>query len=231
MESGKRGSDIYFKFQRVQKEAYIFSGLGADERVFQKLDLSAFRVNYIKWIPPEKSESIQNYAKRLLVQVNSANPILIGLSFGGLVAIEVAKLLDTRKVIIISSVKTKRDMPFYYRIAGVLHLHKLFPATIFKSAGFIANWFFGVKSTEEKNLLKQVLKETDAVFLKWAIDRLLRWSNKAELENIVHIHGNKDRLFPICFIKCDVTIQDGGHLMVYNRAEELTAIIKQEIQL
>ena len=78
----------------MTKELYIFSGLGADERVFQRLDFPGFSTTFIKWIVPQDKETIENYATRLLDQITTTNPTLIGLSFGGLIAVEVAKQID-----------------------------------------------------------------------------------------------------------------------------------------
>ena len=99
---------------KLKKELYIFSGLGADERVFQRLDFSGFSPTFIKWIVPQDKETIENYATRLLDQITTTNPTLIGLSFGGLIAVEVAKQIDTEKVILIASAKTKKEIPFYW---------------------------------------------------------------------------------------------------------------------
>ncbi len=115
----------------MTKELYIFSGLGADERVFQRLDFPGFSTTFIKWIVPQDKETIENYATRLLDQITTTNPTLIGLSFGGLIAVEVAKQIDTEKVILIASAKTKKEIPFYYRFAGQLGLQKLLPTRLF----------------------------------------------------------------------------------------------------
>ena len=84
------------------REIYLLSGLGADERVFDFLDLSQYKVNYIRWIIPLKNELITDYASRLCTQIHSARPLLIGVSFGGMIAIEIGKLIPTEKIILIS---------------------------------------------------------------------------------------------------------------------------------
>jgi pimeloyl-ACP methyl ester carboxylesterase len=162
----------------LRKELYIFSGLGADKRVFQRLDFSVFSTTFIKWIVSQDRETIENYATRLLDQIRTTKPTLIGLSFGGLIAVEVAKQIDTEKVVLIASAKTKKEIPFYYRFAGQLRLHKLLPTRLLKSSNFIKNWFFGTSSTFEKQLLKQILIETNPTFLKWAIDKVARWTTE-----------------------------------------------------
>lgn len=213
----------------MTKEIYILSGLGADERVFQKLDFSGFSITFIKWIIPQEQETIENYAKQLIDQITTTRPILIGLSFGGIMAVEIAKQVETEKVILIASAKTKKEIPFYYRIAGFLRLHKIMPTRLLKSSNFITNWFFGTTSTFEKQLLKQILIDTDPSFLKWAIDKIARWTNQTQTKNIFHIYGTSDRILPFKFVKCNYTIKNGGHLMTLNKVDELNIILRQQL--
>ncbi len=211
----------------MSKHIYIFSGLGADESVFQLLDFSGFSISFIQWIIPNKGETIENYATRLIAgQITTKRPTLIGLSFGGLIAVEAAKQLETGKVILIASAKTKKEIPFYYRWTGRLRFHKLLPASLLKQSNFISNWFFGAITSFDKQLLKTIFRNTDPVFLKWAIDKALRWTNQTELENVKHIHGTADRILPFCFIKCDLEVKNGGHFMTINKAGELTRTIR-----
>lgn len=211
------------------KHLYIFSGLGADQRVFQKLDFADFSTTFIEWIPPTEQESIEKYATRLLTQIDSPKPILIGLSFGGLMAVEIAKQTPTTQVILIASAKSEKEIPYYYRLAGRMSLHRILPSSILKHSNFITNWFFGAKSSFEKELLKQILADTDALFLKWAIDKVVRWTNRASVRNVFHIHGTYDRILPVRYVKCDVEIDGGGHFMTLSHAEKLSEIIVEQL--
>lgn len=211
------------------KQLYLFSGLGADERVFQRLDFSGYTVTFIQWLVPATDETLENYARRLCTQITTPFPVLIGLSFGGIVAVEVAKQIETQQVILLASAKNKREIPFYYRWAGSLRLHRLLPVALLKRSNGVSNWLFGAHSTLEKQLLKSVLADTDPLFLKWAIDKIARWKNTAELRNIRHIHGTSDRLLPIRFVKSDARIEKGGHFMTLGNSEEVTACIRQAL--
>lgn len=213
----------------MKKKLYIFSGLGADERVFQKLDFSEYTTNFIKWIEPLDQETIEQYSLRLITQISSENPIIIGLSFGGIIAVEVAKLIATENIILIASAKTKNEIPFYFRLIGKLKIHKFIPIRILKSSNFITNWFFGINSKFDKNLLKQILNDTDPKFLKWAIDCIVSWQNKNKIVNLVHIHGTKDRIFPFRYSKSSFFIKGGGHFMTMNKINELNEILKEQI--
>src|SRR5436190_18262313 len=122
------------------KQIFIFSGLGADERVFKYLEFPGCKTTFIKWAVPIENETLQEYAKRLTEQITLEKPVLIGLSFGGIVATEVSKLIDTEKLILIASAKTFKEIPFYFRIAGKLNLHKLLPANSLKQQSVVSNW-------------------------------------------------------------------------------------------
>ncbi|MDN3707433.1 alpha/beta hydrolase [Myroides ceti] len=213
----------------MTKEIYIFSGLGADERVFKNLDFSGFHPVFIKWIIPQKTEKIEEYAKRLLDQIKTTKPILIGLSFGGIIAVEVAKQIKTKNIILLASAKIKNEIPFYYRYFGMFGIHKFLPVKLLKTSNFITNWIFGTKSISEKQLLKEILIDTDEVFLEWAIDKIICWQNKTEPTNIFHIHGTADYILPLCFIRTDAVIKDGGHLMTLNKADEINKILQEKL--
>jgi pimeloyl-ACP methyl ester carboxylesterase len=207
------------------KQIYLFSGLGADYRAFEKLDFTGYETHHIQWIQPENRESIAQYAKRISGQIKTENPILIGLSFGGMVAVEVSKLVKTEKVILIASAKTKFEIPFYYRWAGQINLHKVLPLQWLIKANAINDWAFGVTSNSDKLLLKSILKDTDLLYLKWALNALVKWSNTDENHAIYHIHGTSDKILPFRYVNSQYVIKIGGHLMTVNKA----ALVSQEV--
>lgn len=211
------------------KKVYVFSGLGVDKRVFQKVDFGNLDIKFVDWIEPRKAEKIQEYAQRISIKIDSENPILIGLSFGGIIAVEVAKTIAIEKLILIASAKTRNEIPMLYRILGKLKIHNFIPAPFLKSANCISNWFFGAQTPSDKILLKQILEETDNKFLYWAIDKVVTWKNLQIPLNYVHIHGLNDRILPIKNIKTDYKIQGGGHFMTVNKSEEISKLLKKII--
>jgi pimeloyl-ACP methyl ester carboxylesterase len=212
------------------KNLYLFSGLGADKRAFQNLDLSDYNIHFIEWIQPDKNESIESYSKRLTQQIKPPNPILIGVSFGGMIAIEVAKLIETEKIIIISSAKTKSEIPFYYKLVGLSKLNKIIDANLFSKMSGVNYWMFGVENENDKKLLNDIIQDTNPEFLNWATDKIINWKNQLDHGNLKHIHGTSDKILPIRFVRCDVKVNDGGHFMIVNKADELSTIIKQLIE-
>lgn len=210
------------------KPIYFVSGLGADERIFQWLRYDNFRPVHIKWIPPEKGEPIESYAKRLSEQIEDKKPVIVGLSFGGMIAVEMAKQVSSEKVVLLSSVKKSAEVPFYFKIFRAFPIHRIFPfKSVLWAVYWLANWLFGPEGKEEKALLKTVLKETDPHFLKWALHKVVVWKNKDVPDNLVHIHGSRDRIFPFRFVSPNYTVEGCGHLMVMNRAEEISNLLEK----
>ncbi len=211
------------------QDVYILSGLGVDERVFKNIDFGKFNPIFIKWIQPKTHESIESYANRLLEQITSKQPILIGLSFGGMMAVEIGKLIETDKIILLSSAKTKKEIPNYYKLSGKLNLHNLLPSIVLKQNNIVTNWFFGTNQKSEKDLLTQILKDTDSKLLKWSIDKIVKWKNDFIPYNVVHIHGNKDKILPINFVECDYVIENAGHFMTMTNADEISKLLQKII--
>ncbi|MFN0082098.1 MAG: alpha/beta fold hydrolase [Ferruginibacter sp.] len=209
------------------KNIYVISGLGADERVFYKTDFANNNVVFLKWVLPEKNESIENYSLRLTKKIVHKNPILVGLSFGGMMAMEVAKHITTEKIILISSAKTRHELPPFYRAVGKINLQKIIPSFFLLRANVFSNWAFSNRTLDDKKMLDSMMRETDIVFLKWAIDKILHWQNTTVYKNVVHIHGKKDRILPFKNIRTSSVIENGAHLMIITQAEEVNAILKE----
>ena len=140
------------------RKVYIFSGLGVDKRVLEKIDFGDIEIEFVDWITPIHNESIQAYAKRISSNFDFKKPILIGLSFGGIMAVEISKLIDTKKVILIASAKNKNEIPFIYRTLGKLKLNRIIPTSLIQQPNIILYWMFGIKHKGDKNLLKKNIK-------------------------------------------------------------------------
>ncbi|MGC1307984.1 MAG: alpha/beta hydrolase [Phormidesmis sp.] len=213
------------------KPVYFVSGLGADERIFQWLRYDGFRPVHIHWLPPQRAETIEHYAKRLTAQIKDENPIVVGLSFGGLIAIEIAKQITTEKIILLSSVRERAEVPFYFKAFRGFPIHRIFPfKSILWAVYWLADWLFLPESSDEKALLKTVLKETDPKFLKWALHKVVIWKNAEIPDNLVQIHGKRDRIFPYRFVAPNYTIEDSGHLLVMSRAAAVSDLLETLIE-
>lgn len=206
---------------------YFISGLGADERVFQFLHLKGIPHRFIRWLGPLKGESMGNYCIRLLDQIKrDEEVVLIGISFGGIIAQELSKLISVRLVIIISSIKTHHEFSWPLKLVRWTQLHRMVPFWLMRlSNRYTANYFFGVKGRNESKLLHQIIIDTDPHFLVWAIHVLMNWRNENYPASLMHIHGTSDRIFPIGYIQQPIEIPSGGHFMIVTQSEAIEQLI------
>lgn len=214
---------------------YFISGLGADERVFKNICIPGSSVKYLRWTRPEKNESIISYANRLKEQCTEINPVIVGLSFGGMMAMEMARIMPVRKVILISSVKTREELPPWLKLSGKLKLPQLLPDKslasfrAYKMLRPIQNYFLGVTNDEERQIANEYRDNVDPVYLKWSIGQVCNWKNPPLPDKIFHIHGTADHIFPIRRIRPTHIIEGGGHFMIMNKTPEINAILQSLI--
>jgi pimeloyl-ACP methyl ester carboxylesterase len=204
----------------------LISGLGADSTVFRNLTFDASaKIHYLDWIPPKPKESLRAYALRMAEGIDTSAPFsLIGLSFGGMLATEISNVLKPQRTVLVSSVSIIRDFPWHFHLAGRLRANKLIPALRPKTVPrFIAS-FFGAETKDDALFFNELLERTDPHFSKWAIDSILKWDRRESPASLIRIHGDKDNVLPISG-KIDYLIKDGGHFMIYNRADEISKIL------
>jgi pimeloyl-ACP methyl ester carboxylesterase len=210
---------------------YFISGLGADRRAFRNLRFpKEYNCVYLDWISPTPNESLESYADRISAIIETSEPFyLIGLSFGGMLAAEITKKLRPVHTFLISSTPVFSELPWYYKIAGKLRLHRAVPLSLMKTSNSIGLKFLGAKTQDEKLLLQQLVTDSDPRFIKWALNCILTWRNTERPKNITHIHGDADYILPITHGKPDYVIMSGSHFMVYSKANEIMKIIMKEI--
>lgn len=208
---------------------YIISGLGADKRMFQNYSFDDFNVIHIDWILPLEKETLQNYASRISENITDENAILIGLSFGGMLSVEISKIKKFKRIFLLSSAKTMFEIPLYYRVLGKLNLLEIIPVSFLKSVNFLTNFVFGAKTNSEKILLKDIIRNTENSFMKWALYQIINWKNKDFEENIFHIQGNRDLILPHYFVKYDYLIEGGTHFMTLNQSKKIEQIILRNL--
>jgi pimeloyl-ACP methyl ester carboxylesterase len=209
---------------------YCISGLGADEKIFKHLSVPDYTLKCLSWLLPEVNESMAAYARRMAAQITEKNPILLGVSFGGMMAIEIAKHIPVHRLILVSSVKSDVEIPRWMKWVGRLRIYKLVPPTFYRHAGRLGDWRLGVSSEEERALVAAYRRSSDLGYLKWAIRQILQWHNNWVPPHTLHIHGEGDRIFPVTRIKDSVIVKGATHFMVYNKAGEVGKYISAFLQ-
>ena len=203
---------------------YAISGLGADGRVFDQLNLDV-PIYLIRWIEPGKEESLEAYALRLSAQVDTNDEaVFIGVSFGGMIAMALNKHIHPLLIILISSVENNDELPFIYKLTGKTGIIQHLPTRWLKPPKRIATWLFRAK---EKKIFHAILHDTDTTFVKWAIGAVGTWKEKGKHQHVIRIHGTRDRILPLSKGISAITIANGGHFMIVDKAPEISCIINR----
>lgn len=204
--------------------------MGVDDRLFQNLNLKNCTIHFIKWKALSKNESLESYALRLSQQIDQSSPfVMIGVSFGGMLCIEIAKKLNPVKTFLISSTKINKELPFKIRVWRYFPVYKILNDRFFITASLFAKKQFGINSKKQALLFKDMLKHSPKNYFNGAVNCILKWENNIIPDNIVHIHGTADKIIPLKNLTCDYIIKDGTHFMVMNDAAEISTIINKEL--
>ena len=209
---------------------YLVPGLAAGPEIFENLELdkNKYELHYLKWNRPlALEEDIDNYACRLSDEIKHKNPVLIGVSFGGIMVQEMAKFVNPQKIIIISSVKNKSELPKKFKMARFTKIYKLFPTKVVANFEDYAQYFLGKSLKKRADLYKKYLSIRSEKYLKWAIYNVLKWEQKDITQNVTHIHGTKDHVFPIKNINSCINIEGGNHVMIITKAKKISKIIDE----
>ena len=210
---------------------YQVSGLGANEKAFKYLKLNpGFETVYIPWLQPEKDESLESYTQRMAENIDTSEEfMLMGLSFGGIIVQEMNRFLNPKLTILISTVKSREELPLFMKFSAKTNLHKLVPPKFITSDNGLSYALFRKLYSTKLPDLKEFFEFRDPYYLKWSMDRIVNWKNHIEVNNYVHFHGDKDVIFPFSRIKNAIRIPGGTHVMVMQKAKKLSELLNEEL--
>ncbi len=206
--------------------------MGVNENIYRNLKLEGCTILHIKWVTPFKNETLPDYAMRLSEQIDTSQPFaLIGVSFGGMCSVEIAKKLNPVKTFVVSSNKTRSEVPFKIKMWSNIPLYKKLSDTVYKRSAMFLQKQFGVVNKEHRERFAQMLNSAPENYFKGAVHCILSWKNEEIPENIIHIHGTADQILPYSkILNCDYSIKNGTHFMIINRAQEINKIINEELR-
>tara|TARA_R110002072_G_scaffold72354_1_gene172994 strand:- start:13612 stop:14289 length:678 start_codon:yes stop_codon:yes gene_type:complete len=198
---------------------YFVPGLAAGREIFKNISLpdDQFKVHIIEWKIPENKETIAEYAQRMAAEVKEENAVLIGVSFGGVMVQEMSAYLKLKKIIIISSVKTKHELPLRLQFARKTLAYKLVPTKLVISADDLTKFAIGPKTKKRLEMYQEYLSVRNEHYLDWAIENMVCWDRETADQNVIHIHGDEDLVFPIEKIKDCIVVKGGTHIMILNK--------------
>ena len=198
---------------------YLMPGMAANTSIFEYIQLpkDRFEIHRLEWMMPLHKETLSSYAQRMSLKVTHDNPVLIGVSFGGVLVQEMSLCIKVKKIVIISSVKSNNELPRKMYVARLLKLYKLLPTRLVAHFNKLPSYDFGQVIKKRLALYQKYLSINDKKYLDWAIFNMVCWDRNETIPNIIHIHGNKDTVFPIHKISNCIVVDGGTHIMILNK--------------
>ena len=215
---------------------YLMPGMAASPKIFELIKFPPnYKIIYLTWIKPNLNETLKSYAKRMSILINDINPVLIGVSFGGILVQEISKHIKVKKLIIISSVKSKVELSLSMKFAKKTGIHHLLPLNWIDDLEKLLLFVFGPSIKARVDTYKKYLSERDPDYLKWSINQIVNWKQIKYDKNIIHIHGEKDKVFPLNYLERNknfITIKNGTHATILRDStwfsKNLPLIIKKD---
>ena len=197
----------------------MMPGMAANSKIFDFISLPEnFNIHYLEWEMPLGNESIQEYSSRISKKIKGKNIVLIGVSFGGIVVQEISKFIKTHKIIIISSIKTKNELPLMMQLGRKTRAYKFFNVKWIDDFESLALFVFGPIIKNRIELYRKYLSVRDKNYLNWSIDQLVNWNQKNPPKKVIHIHGVNDLVFPSVYIKKAIFLKGGTHAIILRKA-------------
>jgi pimeloyl-ACP methyl ester carboxylesterase len=211
---------------------YFISGMGADHRAFSFLTLpKGFHAVHINWIPPHDKETLRAYALRLADQIDRSKPfVLIGLSMGGMMAVEIAKQFPPVCTILISSIPIAAHLPRYYKTAVKINATKLLPPALIKAA---VRFKYALirRPSPTRQLIYSMLEEGNDQFLKWAMVAVPQWDNDKVPYPFFQIHGTSDKVLPIRLTRPTHIIPNAGHTLIMSHPAIINTMLREILSI
>jgi esterase/lipase len=216
----------------TDQKIYLIPGLGADGRMYTPQLKVLKNTVVLEHQKPKPGETLIQYAHRLTEKIDTSGPFtLIGTSLGGILAIEMSRIIRPDRVVIISSVKHRGEMPLWIRAMKYLRLHRLVTGEVFV-------WFsksnlkrlVTKRDTDVTRLLVDMHRDADTDFVTWAINEVVNWQGKPDHRpDVIHLHGTRDILFPSYKIKQATFIKGGSHVMVLTQSQAVNKALLDAI--
>lgn len=206
---------------------YTISGLGADEKVLEKLTFnSGVEPVHIPWLIPEKDEDFHHYVARMSEFIDDSEDFyLLGYSFGGIIAQEIHKLKPAKKIVILGSIRSDSEKSKFIKLGQKTNAIRYVPLRILNDKSTFFYAFFRKLFDPKNPKLTQYFTVKDPYYLKWSMDKVAHWKFD-KISGVIQILADKDIVFPIKNSQPDFVIKNATHLFPVTKHKEVSEILK-----
>lgn len=209
----------------------LFPGMGVDQRMYAELMTLVPGITVAPWNEPT-APSIPDYARTYLPLVEKLRPDVIGgASFGGMVALEIARVIKPKQVILIGGCRNRKSVQgmlrFSARYARFIPRFLLRPRLGMYKALY---WYYSVRDPAHRAAFTAMIRETSPSFLQWACEAVSRWDGVDRLDcPIAQIHGGIDHLMPAKYAQADEIVPEAGHMIAMTHPKAVADFMRRTL--
>lgn len=212
----------------------LLPGLSASREVYQPQLMRFPDLIVPDWPKPLRAETLSEYAERFAAILAPIGPcVLGGMSFGGMLAQEMARFLKPQGLILIATVRGPDELPLYAK-AG----HSMRGLIPWLPVGLLQQltWFLecpGVRSIFPlRRILARQFRDADRDLFRWSLDQIVRWPDAPVVTcPIWHIHGDRDRVLPASRTSPNRIVPGGGHVLTLTHPSAVNDFIAECLAL
>jgi len=204
---------------------YCISGLGANRSVFANIAIPDAELHFLDWLEPEKNETLSAYAFRMSEKITHEHPVVLGVSFGGIVAQEIAKQRSIAHLILISTICDPEELPATLAAFRKAPVYKALPDAVLMPLLLQGIQQFGHLSKKLVQYFREMIAEQSPNYYRWAFSKILNWKGATSQVPTLRLHGTEDKLFPIEKLKTPNKAIAGTHLIIYTKGRLLSELI------
>ena len=158
----------------AKPKIYLLPGMGADARLYNHLKLETVDLRLINWKIPPKDAGLKDYARLMLEEVDDPeNAFLGGTSMGGIVAREMAEIVNPRSLILISSPATVHEFSTLTALGKPLKIWKLISRRSVERLGLVFERMMQIRTEETREIFNRMLEDANASSLRWSACMML----------------------------------------------------------
>lgn len=208
---------------------YFIGGIATDRQLYRHQLAHIPDAVYLPFPAHDRGDTMRSYVTKFLPLIDQDRPFsIVANSMGGIMTMELLHHITPQKVVLISSVKCRAEMPWRLRQLQYSRLHRLVSGNAFITA---IRW--GSRLVPQihrvpglRDTVVSMAEHNTPAFLRWCIHAIVNWQGAAGYrEDIIHLHGTKDAMFPYRNIRHAIPVEGGTHHMLLTRPAEITALL------
>ncbi len=210
---------------------YLIPGMGADRRIFENFNLQNGVIHYLEWTDHGDAKSLSEYALFIAQRIQTDNNIIIGSSMGGMMAVELSRIVKPKLTVLVSAPTGVHQFPRLLKTVRRLRIHKAVKPHNIPKLYKLADTFMGFKNEQQRSMFYDMIEKLGPRFVHFSVGAVLEWTNKEDpFGEFIQIIGTKDVLFDYRKMKSPFILEGGGHFSAFDRGEEVSKIINRYVQ-